>query len=283
MARRGLGKGLASLISEENPLSSSGENMVSELNIVDVEPNKNQPRKHFDEEKLEALSTSIKEMGVILPIIVVKQENGMYLIIAGERRWRAAKKAGLKKIPAIVKNYESKEAAEVAMIENLQREDLNPIEEAEGYKSLIDSFSLTQEEISKRVGKSRTAITNSMRLLNLPDAIIKQIIVGDLSSGHARALITLKSDELKLEIAERIIKEGLNVRQVEALVKRLNAEPKETISKRDPIQIEIEHIESNLSKKLSTKVHIKHGAKRGKIEIEYYGNDDLERILNFLA
>lgn len=282
MARRGLGKGLASLIPEEKQLSPSGENVVSELNIVDVEPNKNQPRKHFDEDKLEALSTSIKEMGVILPIIVVKQENGMYLIIAGERRWRAAKKAGLKKIPAIIKDYESKEAAEVAMIENLQREDLNPIEEAEGYKSLIDSFSLTQEEISKRVGKSRTAITNSMRLLSLPDTIIPLIISGDLSSGHARALITLQSDELKLEIAKRIIKEGLNVRQVEALVKHLNTEPKETKSKDDPIQIEIQHIESDLCKKLSTKVHIKHGAKRGKIEIEYYGNDDLERILKFL-
>lgn len=281
MARRGLGKGLSSLIPEEKQFSPSGENIVSELNILEVEPNKNQPRKHFDEEKLNALSTSIKEMGVILPIIVVKQENGRYLIIAGERRWRAAKKAGLKTIPAIIKDYESREAAEVAMIENLQREDLNPIEEAEGYKSLIDSFSLTQEEISRRVGKSRTAITNSMRLLNLPDAVMKMIIAGELSSGHARALITLKSDELKIETAKRIVKEGLNVRQVESLVKHLNTESQITKPKKNPVQIEIEHIESEISKKLSTKVHIKHGAKRGKIEIEYYGNDDLERILNF--
>lgn len=282
MARRGLGKGLASLIPDEKKLSPSGETIVCELNLVDVEPNKNQPRKHFDEDKLEALSTSIKEMGVILPIIVVKQENGMYRIIAGERRWRAAKKAGLKKIPAIIKDYESKEAAEVAMIENLQREDLNPIEEAEGFKFLIDSFSLTQEEISKRVGKSRTAIANSMRLLSLPDGVIQLIVSGALSSGHARALITLQSDEQKLEIANRIIKEGLNVRQVEALVKHISEQPKQKKTKEDPVLIEIQHIASDLSQKLSTKVQIKHGTKRGKIEIEYYGNDDLERILSFL-
>ncbi len=282
MAKRGLGKGLASLISEETQFSSS-ETMVTELNILEVEPNKNQPRKHFDEEKLEALSGSIKEMGVILPIIVVKQTSGRYLIIAGERRWRAAKKAGLKTIPAIIKDYASKEAAEVAMIENLQREDLNPIEEAEGYKSLLESFSLTQEEISRRVGKSRTAITNSLRLLNLPESVLRYVISGDLSSGHARALITLKSDELKLEIAKRIIKEGLNVRQVEALVKHLNSEPKATKKKTDQIQIEIQRLESDLSKKLSTKVQIKHGTKKGKIEIEYYGNDDLDRILEFIG
>ncbi len=282
MARRGLGKGLASLIPEDKQFSA-GENVVHELNIIDVEPNQNQPRKHFDEEKLESLAESIKEMGVILPIIVVKQENGRYLIIAGERRWRAAKKAGLKTIPAIVKDYKSKEAAEVAMIENLQREDLNPIEEAEGYKSLIETFSLTQEEISKRVGKSRTAITNSMRLLNLPETVIKFIISGELSSGHARALITLKSDTLKYDIAKRIIKEGLNVRQVEALVKQLNTEPKQEKKKEDQVYIAIQNLESDLSKKLSTKVHIKHGAKRGKIEIEYYGNDDLERILEFFG
>ncbi len=283
MARRGLGKGLSSLISEDKQLSAVGENMVHELNIFDVEPNKNQPRKHFDEEKLESLAASIKEMGVILPIIVVKQNNDMYLIIAGERRWRAAKKAGLKTIPAIIKDYKSKEAAEVAMIENLQREDLNPIEEAEGYRSLIETFSLTQEEISKRVGKSRTAITNSMRLLNLPETVIKLIVSGELSSGHARALITLKSDALKYEIAKRIIKEGLNVRQVEALVKQFNTEPKPEKKKENQVYIEIQNLESNLSKKLSTKVHIKHGAKRGKIEIEYYGNDDLERILEFFG
>ena len=268
MARRGLGKGLASLIPDEKKLSPSGETIVCELNLVDVEPNKNQPRKHFDEDKLEALSTSIKEMGVILPIIVIKQENGMYRIIAGERRWRAAKKAGLKKIPAIIKDYESKEAAEVAMIENLQREDLNPIEEAEGFKFLIDSFSLTQEEISKRVGKSRTAIANSMRLLSLPDGVIQLIVSGALSSGHARALITLQSDEQKLEIANRIIKEGLNVRQVEALVKHISEQPKQKKTKEDPVLIEIQHIASDLSQKLSTKVQIKHGPKRGKIERE---------------
>ncbi len=280
MARRSLGKGLSSLIPEEKQLVTE-ENAVHELNIIDVEPNRNQPRKYFDEEKLESLASSIKEMGVILPIIVVKQNNGMYQIIAGERRWRAAKKAGLKTIPAIIKEYQSKEAAEVAMIENLQREDLNPIEEAEGYRSLIETFDLTQEEISKRVGKSRTAITNAIRLLNLPETVIQMIVSGELSSGHARALITLKSDGLKYEIAKRIIKEGLNVRQVEALVKQLNTEPKQKKKKENQLSIEIQNLEIGLSKKLSTKVHIKHGLKRGKIEIEYYGNEDLERILDF--
>ena len=284
MARRGLGKGLSALLPEDKQISGASENYIEEIDIIKIEPNREQPRKHFDEEKLEALAGSIKEMGVILPIIVIKEQNGMYRIIAGERRWRAAKKAGLKKIPAVVKNYDSKEAAEVALIENLQREDLNPVEEAEGYKSLIDAFSMTQEEISKRVGKSRTAITNSMRLLSLPDSVLKLIIAGKLSSGHARALITLKSDELKLEIANRIIQNGLNVRQVEALVKQLNTEPDEKKKKPEvsQYQIELQHIESELSKKLATKVHIKHGSKRGKIEIEYYGNDDLERILNYL-
>ena len=278
--KRGLGRGLSTMISETG--STVDENVVSTLNIIDVEPNKDQPRKTFDKEKLDALSSSIAEIGVILPIIVTKQSSGRYQIIAGERRWRAAKAAGLKTIPAIIKNYEDKEAAEVALIENLQREDLNPIEEAKGYKSLIDGFSMTQEEISKRVGKSRSAITNSLRILNLPDEIIKFVISGEISQGHGRALLSISDDNLKIEIAKKIINEGLNVRQVENLVKNLGTPKKPKSKKTTQLDIEIKSIEEKIAKSLSTKVTIKHGTKKGKIEIEYYGNDDLDRILKIL-
>ena len=278
--KRGLGRGLSTMISDAG--STVDENVVSSLNIIDVEPNKDQPRKTFDKEKLDALTSSISEIGVILPIIVTKQPTGRYQIIAGERRWRAAKAAGLKTIPAIIKDYEDKEAAEVALIENLQREDLNPIEEAKGYKSLIDGFSMTQEEISRRVGKSRSAITNSLRILNLPDEIIKYVISGEISQGHGRALLSVSDDKLKIEIAKKIIKEGLNVRQVENLVKNLGNNKKPKSKKVSQLDIEIKSIEEKISKSLSTKVTIKHGQKKGKIEIEYYGNDDLDRILKIL-
>lgn len=278
--KRGLGKGLSSMIDASKV--TVDENVVSQLNIIDVEPNKDQPRKEFDKEKLEALTSSISEIGVILPIIVVKKDTGRYQIIAGERRWRAAKAAGLKTIPAIVKNYKEKEAAEVALIENLQREDLNPIEEAKGYKSLIEGFSMTQEEISKRVGKSRSAITNSLRILNLPDEIIKFVVSGEISQGHGRALLSIPDDKIKIQVADKIIKEGLNVRQVEALVKNLGNQKKSKKKKITQIDVEVKALEESLSKSLSTKVKIKHGVKKGKIEIEYYGNDDLDRILNFL-
>ena len=199
-ARRGLGKGLSTMIQNPDINISDDKNVVVELNIIDVEPNKDQPRKSFDKEKLDALASSISEIGVILPIIVSKTNSGRYQIIAGERRWRASKIAGLKTIPAIIKDYETKEAAEVALIEYLQREDLNPIEEAKGYKSLIEGFSMTQEEISKRVGKSRSAITNSLRILNLPEEIIKYVVSGEISQGHARALLAINDDKVKIEI-----------------------------------------------------------------------------------
>ncbi|MBE7028970.1 MAG: ParB/RepB/Spo0J family partition protein [Ruminococcaceae bacterium] len=261
--KRGLGKGLSTMINTIEP--QTDKNVVSQLNIIDVEPNKEQPRKNFDKEALDSLTSSIKEIGVILPIIVVKKDSGRYQIIAGERRWRAAKLAGLKTIPAIIKNYEEKEAAEVALIENLQREDLNPIEEAKGYKSLIDGFSMTQEEISKRVGKSRSAITNSLRILNLPEKIIKYLITGEISQGHGRALLSVNDDNLKIELADKIIKEGLNVRQVESLVKNISNTKKEKVKKMTQLDIEIKSIEERISKSLSTKVTIKHGAKKGKI------------------
>jgi ParB family chromosome partitioning protein len=204
------------------------------------------------------------------------------MIIAGERRYRAAKICGLTEVEAIVKQYPSKLIAEIAIIENLQREDLNPIEEAKGYKSLIDGFSMTQEEISKRVGKSRSAITNSLRILNLPDEIIKYVISGEISQGHGRALLSINDDKLKIEIAKRIIKEGLNVRQVENLVKNLNTQKPKKKKNNSQIDVEIKSIAEKLSKSFSTKVSIKHGQKKGEIRIEYYGNDDLDRILKIL-
>ncbi len=283
MAKKGLGKGLDVLFSEENP--SSIEQGVLELKITQVEPNKNQPRKTFDQDKLSILADSIKEHGLIQPIIVVRTGDSKYTIVAGERRWRAAKKAGLPTIPAVVKDYSSQTITEVALIENLQREDLNPIEEALGYKSLIDEYSLTQEDISKRIGKSRSAIANSLRLLSLEDELQKYLISGEISEGHARAILSLNGFVLREFLLNRIISDGLNVRQAEKLAKDLQVVKSEKPKKKTSTaaDIEIERIKNRLEQGFGTKVKIMHGAKKGKIEIEYYGNDDLERILGYFS
>jgi len=277
MAKKGLGKGLNVLFSEENP--STIENGILELKITQIEPNKNQPRKTFDAEKLEILAESIKEHGLIQPIIVVKTESGSYSIVAGERRWRAAKKAGLSTIPVVVKDYSAQTVTEVALIENLQREDLNPIEEALGYRSLIDEYELTQEEISKRIGKSRSAIANSLRLLSLEDELQKYLISGEISEGHARAILSLNGLVLREFLLNRIIDDGLNVRQAEKLAKDLQKVKEERPKEITVYDIELERIKNKLEQGLGTKVKIQNGAKKGKIEIEYYGNEDLERIL----
>jgi len=277
MAKKGLGKGLNVLFSEENP--STIENGILELKITQIEPNKNQPRKTFDAEKLEILAESIKEHGLIQPIIVVKTESGSYSIVAGERRWRAAKKAGLSTIPVVVKDYSAQTVTEVALIENLQREDLNPIEEALGYRSLIDEYELTQEEISKRIRKSRSAIANSLRLLSLEDELQKYLISGEISEGHARAILSLNGLVLREFLLNRIIDDGLNVRQAEKLAKDLQKVKEERPKEITVYDIELERIKNKLEQGLGTKVKIQNGAKKGKIEIEYYGNEDLERIL----
>lgn len=282
MAKKGLGKGLGALFTDENTISIEPENGITELNILQVEPNKNQPRKTFDEDKLNALAESIQEHGLIQPIIVTKNENGFYSIVAGERRWRAAKKAGLTNIPAVVKNYSDQTVTEIALIENLQREDLNPIEEAMGYRALMDEYALTQEQISQRIGKSRSAIANSMRLLSLEDSLQKKVISGEISEGHARAALSLESSVLREFLINRIIEEGLNVRQAERLARELQKEPrpKQAHRKDSAYDIELERLQEQLASKFGTKVKIQHQAKKGKIEIEYYGNEDLERILN---
>lgn len=289
MPKKGLGKGLGSLFSENDieEVTSSDTGKIKEGDITNVkisliEPNKKQPRRHFDKEKIEVLSQSIKEHGLIQPIIITPSDNGMYKIVAGERRWRAAKKANLKEIPAVIRSYNEEQVAEIALIENLQRENLNPIEEAIGYNLLMEEFNLTQELISQKVGKSRSAIANSLRLLSLEDDIKKLLIEGILTSGHARAILSLESTELRMALAKKIIEDNLNVRQSESLAKQLQRkkQPKKETEK-TAFDIEIEHIQNNLSSAMGTKVKINHSPKKGKIEIEYYGNKDLERILEF--
>ena len=229
----------------------------------------------------------MEKYGVIQPILVKKQENGFYQIIAGERRWRASKLAGLKTIPAIVKEYEELKSIEIALIENLQREDLNPIEEALGYKNLMVQFSMTQEAISESVGKSRSAVANSLRLLSLDDELLALVREKELSEGHARALLGLSDREKRLFLASKIVEEGLSVRQTEALVKKYNTEPEDNdeLSKEEALpqaQLAVEDICGRLQSSLATKVRITSGKKKGKIEIEYYGNDDLERIVSLI-
>ncbi|MGN0106694.1 MAG: ParB/RepB/Spo0J family partition protein, partial [Hominilimicola sp.] len=227
MPKKGLGKGLGSLFSENDieevtsDIKQSKEGDITNIRMSLIEPNKKQPRRHFDEDKITALAESITEHGLIQPIIITPSENGMYKIVAGERRWRAAKKAKLKEIPAVVRSYNEEQVAEIALIENLQRENLNPIEEAIGYNLLMEEFNLTQELISKRVGKSRSAVANSLRLLSLEKDIQKMLIDGSLTSGHARAVLSLEDRDLRVALSKRIIEDNLNVRQAEALAKQL--------------------------------------------------------------
>ncbi|MCC8169376.1 MAG: ParB/RepB/Spo0J family partition protein [Oscillospiraceae bacterium] len=286
MAKKGLGKGLSTLFDDNNIIEDIAQppnGDIIHIKLSSIEPNKNQPRKNFDNEKIEVLAESIKENGLIQPIIVTPSKNGMYKIVAGERRWRASKKAGLKEIPAVIRDYSDEQVAEIALIENLQREDLNPIEEALGYKALLEDFNLTQELISRRIGKSRSAIANSMRLLSLEEQIQKLLVSGDISGGHARAILSLDDNELRLALSKKIIEDGLTVRQAEALSKQLKKKaPAKKPQEKTAYEIEIEHIQNKLSSDLGTKVKILHTDKKGKIEIEYYGNEDLERILNLI-
>ena len=281
--KRGLGKGLDSLIPKGEAVkksSSKSNNGVVELDINQVEPNKNQPRKNFDQDALNELADSIKQYGVIQPIVVQKIDD-YYEIIAGERRWRAAKIAKLKKIPVVIKNFSEQEIVEIALIENIQREDLNPIEEAEAYKRLIDEYNLKQEEMAERLSKSRTSITNSMRLLKLSSKVQKLVISGELSSGHARALIPVEDTKKQYTLALEIIKNKLSVRETEKLVKAL-LEPKKIVKKAVPENDFVyRDIEGKIKDIVGTKVKInnKPGGK-GKIEIEYYSTEDLERLID---
>lgn len=283
---KGLGRGLNALFEDVAEDKTSVKTLIKDeevpqgtvvsLKIIDVEPNPDQPRRTFDKEALEALSNSIKNHGVVSPILVQQGKKGMYTIIAGERRWRASKLAGLKEIPCIVKDYSKAEIMEVALIENLQREDLNPIEEAEGYKNLMEAFNLTQEQISEKVGKSRSAVANALRLNNLCDEIKALVIEKKLSQGHARTILPVTDTKLQIEIAEKIIKEDLSVRQTEKLVSDLiNTKPKKE-EKKSP---SYKNVEKQLSDIFKTKVKISSGKNKGKIEFEFYNKDDFERLL----
>lgn len=273
--KKGLGKGLGALIA-----SAETEDIgVKEIKINEIEPNSGQPRKHFNDEKLAQLADSIKQHGVVQPLIVQRDGN-TYKIVAGERRWRASRIAGLQTVPVIIKDLSSKQVMEIALIENLQREDLNPIEEAEAYEKLMDEFGMTQEEISVTVGRSRPAIANSVRLLTLQDKIKSMIIDGEISSGHARALLSIEEKPLQLKAVEEIIKKGLNVRETELLVKRLTT--LKSNKKKNVPDVEYMAIEERFREIFGTKVKILNNKKNGKILIEYYSTDELDRIINMV-
>ncbi|SHK04395.1 ParB/RepB/Spo0J family partition protein [Tepidibacter formicigenes] len=278
MAKNRLGKGLSALI--PNVKDNLDNKEIVNLNINKLYANIDQPRKIFDKEKLEILSESIKNYGVLQPIVVKKEEDG-YMIIAGERRFRAAKMAGLKEMPAVIKDLPLKDIMEIALIENLQREDLNAIEEAIAYKSLIENYKVTQEEISEAVGKSRPHITNTLRLLNLGDKVIKLIEENKITPGHGKALLRIENKELQYEISQRIIREGLSVRETEALAKNI-VEKKDTKIKKKNKDPFIVDIEDKLRSIFGTKVNISKGKKKGKIEIEYYNEEELENILGYI-
>lgn len=271
----GLGKGLGALIPEETPKDET----ILKIPINLIKPNSNQPRKNFDEDKIVQLSESIKEHGIIQPL-VLKKENNIYLIVAGERRWRAAKQIGLKELPAVILELEDKEVLEISLIENIQREDLNPIEEAIAYKKLIDDFSFTQDMLSKRIGKSRVAIANCIRLLNLDDRVQEYIIDGVISEGHGRALLAIEDKEAQYENAQLVIDEGLSVRETESLIRRMNKPIKER--KNDNINPYYNDIKSKLENHFHTKVLFKSKGDKGKIMIEYYSQEDLQRIIDIL-
>ena len=296
MAARGLGKGLDSLIpnavgeSKSNKADIENKELKKDNAVPDtlvkitmVEPNREQPRKNFDEDALMELADSIKQFGLLQPILVQDRKD-YYEIIAGERRWRAAKLAGLKEVPVIIKNLSEQEIVEISLIENIQRENLNPIEEAQAFKRLLNEFNLKQDEVAERVSKSRTAVTNSMRLLKLCDEVQQMVINEMISTGHARALLAIEDTELQYSVAQKIFDEKLSVRDVEKLVKNINKPEKPKKEINQSLEVIYRDIEEKLKQSLSTKVAVlskENGA--GKIEIEFYSHEDLDRLVDSLT
>ena len=279
-SNKGLGKGLGALLGDfsEEPASDSAYRL---LPIYKVEPNPDQPRHDFDEEELQALSESISVHGVIQPLTVREMPNGYYQIIAGERRWRAARMANISDVPVIVVEADDKKAMELALIENLQRQDLNPVEEALGYQSLIEEYGLTQEEAASRVGKSRPAVANALRLLGLCPEVLDMLKSGAISAGHARAVLTLKTEKQQVEAAKKIIALSLSVRQAETLCKNMGKPP---APKKEPV-FEVNYVaecEKNLSKHLGRGEKIVNGKRKGRFELEFYGEEDLQKLLDAL-
>ena len=279
-SNKGLGKGLGALLGDFEEVSAE-KSPYQLLPIYKVEPNRNQPRQDFDEEELEALAESISVHGIIQPLTVRELESGYYQIIAGERRWRAARMANLTEVPAVIIEADDKKAMELALIENLQRQDLNPVEEALGYRTLMEDYGLTQEEAAGRVGKSRPAVANALRLLNLCPEVLEKVREGALSAGHARAVLSLKTEKKQKEAAQKIIALGLSVRQAELLCKNMSKEPKSP-----PVaQLLIDYIgecEKQLSKHLGRGVKIVNGKRKGRFELEFYDQEDLQNLLDAL-
>jgi ParB family chromosome partitioning protein len=277
--RVALGKGLGALIPGFGEEESKA---ILYCGIEEIAPNRSQPRKHFDESKLQELAESIKGKGILEPLIVRRVEQG-YELIVGERRWRAAQKAGLKEVPVLVKEVEGSEALEISLIENLQREDLNPIEEAEAFKRLTEEFNISQGDLSTRIGKDRTTITNAIRLLKLPPEIKNELLKNRITAGHARAILSLETKEKQKGLCALIIRKGLSVREAEAIAKRWSEGPKRTAAperSRGDLESQLNSLQDSLRRYLGTKVRItQDGEKRGKIEIEYYSTEDLERIV----
>lgn len=282
MATRGLGKGLDALFSDMSVETKNAA--TATVSIAEIEPNAAQPRKEFDPEALAELKDSISRHGVLQPIAVRKIKEGHYQIIAGERRWRAAREAGLKEIPVHIVEVDDRTAMELALVENLQRQDLNPIEEAEGYKTLMDEYKLTQEETAERVGKSRPAIANALRLLGLVPSVRELVSSGILSAGHAKALLVIQDEKVQEKAALTVTENGYSVRQTELLVKKLLEAGKEkTPSKKTGVTVNyLEDIERRLSANLGRKVKFIHGRKKGRVELEYYDNSDLEALIELL-
>ena len=277
---KGLGRGLGALLGDiaEEPVEQSAYRL---LPIYKVEPNPDQPRQDFDEEELQALSESISIHGVIQPLTVRELSSGYYQIIAGERRWRAARQAGLSEVPAVVIEADDKKAMELALIENLQRQDLNPVEEALGYQSLMADYGLTQEETASRVGKSRPAVANALRLLNLSSEVLEKVRSGELSAGHARAILSLKSEKQQIDAMKKILALALSVRQAETLCKNMLKEPKPE----KEVTLAVNYVaecEKSLSKHLGRGVKIVNGKRKGRFELEFYGQDDLQVLLDAL-
>lgn len=277
---KGLGKGLGALMGDfmEEPAAQSPYQLMP---IYKIEPNPDQPRRDFDEEELQALADSIAVHGLVQPLTVRQMENGYYQIIAGERRWRAARLAELKEIPVVVMEADDKKTMELALIENLQRQDLNPVEEALGYRCLMDEYGMTQEETAARVGKSRPAVANALRLLSLNQKILDMVRSGSISAGHARAILSLKTEKQQLEAAQKIAALGLSVRQAELLCKNMSREP----APKKEVTLAVDYVaecEKNMSRHLGRGVKIVGGKRKGKLELEYYGQDDLQTLLDAL-
>jgi len=283
MARKALGRGIGAIIPDLPLVFDKKKKMMVDIELEKISANPNQPRGDFDDQALEELSRSIREKGILQPVVVRSMDDGFQLIV-GERRVRAAKLAGMKKIPAIVLDIsDEREMLEMALVENLQREDLNPIDEAKAYRKLMENCNLTQKDISQRVGKDRSSVTNALRLLRLPAEVQSQVVRGAMSAGHARALLALNSPRQQLALAERIVREGLSVRTVESLAKRgARSEPRIKLAhiQKEP---EVRELEERLQRALGTAVRIVRGGKKGRLEIDFYSDEDLERILEILG